>query len=64
MSGPLALCGLALLAKHVAELGSNFHGDHLFAGALMLTLAAIVWCLPYEPNKEWRQGAADRGEYR
>jgi hypothetical protein len=52
MSGPLALCGLALLAKHVAELGSNFHGDHLFAGALMLTLAAIVWCLPYEPNKE------------
>jgi len=35
MSGLLALCGLAL--QHVAELGSNFTGDHLIAGALMLT---------------------------
>jgi ATP-dependent DNA ligase len=41
-----------LLAQHVTELGSNFHGDHLVAGALMLTLAAIVWCLPSQPNKE------------
>jgi hypothetical protein len=54
MSGLLALCGLALLVQHVADLrtGSNFHGDHLVAGALMLTLAVIVWCLPSEPNKE------------
>jgi len=43
MSGLLALCGLALLAQHVAELGSNYHGDHLVAGALMLMLAVIVW---------------------
>ena len=33
MSGLLALCGLALLAQHVAELGSNFHGDHLVGGS-------------------------------
>jgi hypothetical protein len=52
MSGLIALCGLALLVEHVAELGSNFQGDHLVAGALMLTLAVIVWCLPSEPNKE------------
>jgi hypothetical protein len=32
MSGLLALCGLALLVQHVAELGSNFHGDNLVAG--------------------------------
>jgi hypothetical protein len=42
MSGLLALCGFALLVQHVAELGSNFHGDHLVAGALMLTLAGTV----------------------
>ena len=52
ISGLLALCGLALLAQHVSELGSNFHGDHLFAGVLMLTLAVIVWFLPSEPYKE------------
>jgi hypothetical protein len=52
MSGLIALCALALLVQHVAERGSNFHGDDLVAGALMLTLAVIVWCLPYEPNKE------------
>jgi hypothetical protein len=44
ISGLLALCGLALLVQRVAELGSNFHGDHLFAGLLLLTLAGIVWC--------------------
>ena len=48
MSGLLALCGLALLAQHVAELGSNFTGDHLAAGALMLTAAVIVWFLPVQ----------------
>jgi hypothetical protein len=52
MSGLIALCGLALLVQHVAERGSNFTGDHLVAGALMLTVAVIVWCLPSEPNKE------------
>jgi hypothetical protein len=52
MSGLLALCGLALLAQHVADLGSNFHGDHLFAGALMLMLAVIVRFLPSEPHKK------------
>jgi hypothetical protein len=52
MSGLLALCGLALLAQHVAELGSNYHGDHFTAGLLMLTGSVIVWCLPSEPNKE------------
>jgi hypothetical protein len=52
MSGLMGLCGLALLVQHVAELGSNFHGDHLVAGALMLTLAVIVWCVPSELNEE------------
>jgi hypothetical protein len=54
MSGLLALCGLALLVQHVADLrsGSNFYGDHLTAGALMLTLAVIVWFLRSEANKE------------
>ncbi len=54
MSGLLALCGLALLQllQHVAELGSNFTGDHLVAGAALLTGAVIVWCLPSEPAKE------------
>jgi hypothetical protein len=52
MSGLLALCGLALLVQHVAELGSNFTGDHLGAGALMLTGAIIVWFVPSEPDKE------------
>jgi hypothetical protein len=51
MSGLLALCGLALLAQHVAELGRNFTGDHLVAGTLMLTAAVIVWRLPSEPNE-------------
>jgi hypothetical protein len=56
MSGLLALCGLALLVQHVAELrsDSNFQGDHLVAGVLMLTLTVIVWCLPSEPNKQQR----------
>jgi len=48
MSGLLALCGLALLVQHVAELGSNFTGNHLAAGALMLGLAVIVWCVPVQ----------------
>jgi hypothetical protein len=50
MSVLLALCGLALLIQHVAELrsGSNFQGDHLVAGVLMLALAVIVWF--YRPN--------------
>jgi len=52
ISGLLALCGLALLAQHVAELGSNFHGDHLVAGALMLMLAVIVWFPPPESNQK------------
>jgi len=51
MSGLLALCGLALLVQHVAELGLEFHGDHLVAGALMLT-AVIVWFLPSKPEEE------------
>jgi hypothetical protein len=52
MSGLIALCGLALLVQHLAEHGSNFTGDHLVAGALMLTVAVIVWCLPSEPSEE------------
>ena len=52
MSGLLALCSLALLAQHVAELGSNYHGDHLVAGALMLMLAVIVWFPPPESNQK------------
>jgi len=54
MSVLLALCGLALLIQHVAELrsGSNFQGDHLVAGVLMLALAVIVWFLPPESNTE------------
>jgi hypothetical protein len=66
MSGLLALCGLALLVQHVAELGSNFTGDHLVAGALMLGLAVIVWFLPSKPKGIWlnphRRGAAHRGQ--
>ncbi len=46
MSGLLTLCGLALLVQHVAELGSNYHGNHLAAALLMLTGAVIVWFLP------------------
>ena len=52
MSGLLALWGLALLAQHVAELGSEFHGNHLGAGALMLLAAVIVWFLPSKPEEE------------
>jgi len=52
MSLLLALCGLALLVQHVAELGSNFPGDHSVAGALMLTAAVIVWFLPSSPEVE------------
>ena len=48
MSGLLALCGLALLVQHVAELGSNFTGNHLAAGVIMLTAAVIVWFLPVQ----------------
>jgi len=50
MSGLLALCGLALLVQHVGELGTNFTGDHLIAGALMLMAALIV--LPSQPEEE------------
>jgi drug/metabolite transporter (DMT)-like permease len=52
IGGLIALCGLALLVQHVAELGSNFHGDHLVAGLLMLAVAVIFWCLSSEANKE------------
>jgi len=52
MSGLLVLCGLALLAQHVVELGSNFTGNHLVAGLLMFVGAVIVWYLPSEPDKE------------
>jgi len=54
MSVLLALCGLALLVQHVAELrsGSDFQGNHLVAGVLVLALAVIVWFLPSEPGKE------------
>ena len=52
MGGLVALCGLALLVQHVAELGSNFHGDHLLAGIVMLAVAVIVWCVPFENTKE------------
>ena len=48
MGGLLALCGLALLVQHVAELGSNFTGNHLAAGVIMLALAVIVWCVPVQ----------------
>jgi hypothetical protein len=41
----LALCGWALLLQHVFDL-DPFTGDHLVAGALMLTTAVIVWFLP------------------
>jgi len=50
MSGLLALCGLLLLVQHVAELGANITGDHLVAGALMLTAAVIAWFLPSKPK--------------
>jgi hypothetical protein len=52
MSGLVALCGLVLLAEHVSDLGSNFTGDHLAAGLIMLAVAVIVWFLPSEANKE------------
>jgi hypothetical protein len=52
MSGLVALCGLVLLAEHVSDLGSNFTGDHLAAGIIMLAVAVIVWFLPSEANKE------------
>jgi hypothetical protein len=52
MGGLVALCGLALLVQHVAELGSNFHGDHLLAGIVLLAVAVIVWCLPFEATKD------------
>jgi hypothetical protein len=52
MSGLLAFCGLALLIKHVVELGANYTGDHLVAGVLMLALAIIVWCVPPEADEE------------
>ncbi len=52
MSGLVALCGLALLVQHVIEPDPNYSGDHLIAGLLMLTAAAIVWCMPSEGNKK------------
>ena len=52
ISGLMALCSLALLVMHIAERDSNYHGDHLTAGVLMLTVAVIIWFLPSEPNKE------------
>jgi Na+-translocating ferredoxin:NAD+ oxidoreductase RnfD subunit len=52
MSALLALCGLALLAQHVGELGTNFTGDHLIAGALMLMAVLIVLFLPSQPEEE------------
>jgi hypothetical protein len=48
MSGLLALCGLALLVQHVFDRTPE-GGNHLVAGALMLTAAVIVWYLPSEP---------------
>jgi hypothetical protein len=50
MSGLLALCGLALLVQHVIEPDPHYSGDHLVAGALMLTAAVIVWFLPSSPK--------------
>jgi len=51
MSGLLALCGLALLVQHVIEPDPHYSGgDHLVAGALMLTAAVIVWFLPSKPK--------------
>jgi len=47
-SGLLALCGLALLVQHVFDRAPEA-GNHLVAGALMLTAAVIVWYLPSEP---------------
>ena len=41
IGGLVALCGLALLAQHVFE-RSNFHGDHLLAGIVMLGVAEAV----------------------
>jgi hypothetical protein len=52
MAGLVALCGLALLVQHVSELGSDFAGNHLAAGIVMLAVAAIVWYLPAEENEE------------
>jgi hypothetical protein len=52
MGGLVALCGLTLLVQHVAERGSDFHGDHLLSGIVMLAVAVIVWCLPSEANEE------------
>jgi hypothetical protein len=50
MGGLVALCGLALLVQHVFE-RSNFHGDYLLAGIVMLAVAVIVWCVPFEDTK-------------
>jgi drug/metabolite transporter (DMT)-like permease len=52
IGGLLALCGLALLVEYVSYLGSDFTGDHLAAGILMLAAAVIFWCLSSEANKE------------
>jgi hypothetical protein len=51
MGGLVALCGLALLVQHVFE-RSDFHGDHLLAGIVMLGVAVIVWCVSFEDTKE------------
>jgi hypothetical protein len=55
LAGLVVLFGLALIVEHVANLGSNFTGDHLVAGLVMLTAAVIVCYLPSEPYKEWRR---------
>jgi hypothetical protein len=36
--------------QHVFE-RSNFHGDHLLAGIVMLGVAVIVWCVPFERHQ-------------
>jgi hypothetical protein len=52
MGGLVALCGLALLVEHVSYLGSDFTGDHLIAGIVLLVVAVIIWCVPSEAPEE------------
>jgi hypothetical protein len=51
MSALVALCGVALLAEHLYDL-DPLTGDHLVAGALMLVVAVIVWCMPSEADQK------------